>query len=189
MVVIALMAMTIVRVGLTLRGAHYAVVLDARAPHPLQIWRGGRKIADSLRMAYHPWSLQVADVDGDGTEEIAVGLTKATRYLPFPHRTLFIMRFDGRQIVRKWAGSTMGRPLLEFCFGPKEKGKAQTLFTLETALHGGVALSAHAWTGFGFRKIGQERIWKGAKGLSFRGDRLILRVDSHSVSIPWRALL
>jgi hypothetical protein len=180
---------TIIRAGLIHDGTPYAVLLDTKAQHPLQVWQGDRKLADSLQRAYHPWALQIADVDGDDEDEIAVGLTKPTTRLPFPHRTLFIMRFDGKQIVRKWAGSTMGRPLLEFCFTPKVKGKPQTLFTLESLLHGGVALSAHEWTGFGFRKIGQERTWKGADRLFCKGDRLILRVNRHVLSLPWRDLL
>ncbi|MFT2543520.1 hypothetical protein ACMWP9_36640, partial [Escherichia coli] len=66
--------------------------------------------------------------------DIAVGVNKPTHNLPFPHKTIFIMRFDGKRIVRKWAGSTMGRPLLEFGFAPKVQGKSQYLFTLEKRL-------------------------------------------------------
>src|SRR5471030_1122721 len=115
MVLLAIGLGSIIRVQLNHAGTAYAVVLDSRAEHPLQVWRGDSKVADSLLAAYHPWALQVADVDGDGDDEMAIGLTKPTKYLPFPHRTLFIMRFDGKQIIRKWAGSTLGRPLLEFC--------------------------------------------------------------------------
>lgn len=170
-------------------GIAYSVRIDASAEHPLQVWRGQKLIADSLRMAYHPWSLQVADVDGDDIDEIAVGLTKPTQNLPFPHTTLFVMRFDGHQITRKWAASTLGRPLVEFCFSPKEKGKPQTLFTLEKTLDGKIALSAKRWTGFGFQNAGKPKSWRIAARLRCSGDRLLLSADNHQISLPWRELL
>jgi len=189
LLLVGLYAVSMIRAVLVHGGVVYSVRLDASAVHPLQVWRGDRKLAEYLLKAHHPWSLQVADVDGDDVDEIAVGLIKPTHNLHFPHTTLFILRFDGKDIVRKWAGSSMGRPLIEFGFSPKVKGKPQTLFTLEKRLDGRVALSAHRWTGFGFEKIGAEKSWRNASALSFAGDRLILRADDRQVRLLWKELL
>jgi len=170
-------------------GRTYEVRLDQKAGHPLQVWRDGHKIAEALQHAYNPWSLQIADVDGDDIDEIAVGVTKSTHNLHFPHRTLFIMRFDGHEIRRKWTGSTMGRPLLEFCFSPKQKGKSQYLFTLEKRLDGRIALSANSWTGFGSHKVGHQLDWKVASGMSAKGDSLLLQANGRSIAVPWKKLI
>ena len=174
---------------LTLGGIAYTVRLEPRAAHPLQVWTGGRKVAERLERRYHAWALEVADVDGSGVDSIVVGLTKPTKYLPFPHRTIFVMKFDGHKISRKWAGSSMGRPLLEFCFGPKSLGKPQTLFTLERRLDGKAALCGNRWTGFGFAKVGEEKAWNSASDLRCEGARLILVANGRWIALPWKSLL
>ncbi len=165
MLAVAVATILISKAVLVHGGIAFEVRLDARAAHPLQIWRNDHKLAEGLLKSFHPWALQIVDVDGDDVDEIAVGVTKSTPNLRFPHKTLFIMRFDGHEIYRKWTGSTMGRPLLEFCFSPKERGKPQVLFTLEKTMDGQVALSANKWIGFGFQKIGVQRSWRNAQGL------------------------
>ncbi len=169
-------------------GVTYTVRLDDSQARPLQVWRGGHEIDGALVKAYHPWSLKIADVDGHGADEIAVGVTKATKYLPFRHRTIFILRFDGEKIIRKWAGSQMGRPLIDFCFGPKIAGHPQTLYTLERTMGGRTALSAHEWIGFGFRKVGHEFTWRRADSLRCAGRRLILHADGRTVALSWTKL-
>ena len=170
-------------------GQTYQVRLDPAAAYPLQIWQNGHKRAESLHKSFTPWKLQIVDVDGDDVDEIAVGVTKTTPNLPFRHRTLFILRFDGEKIGRKWTGSTMGRPLIDFCFGPKRQGRPQVLFTLEKRLDGWTALSAHEWTGFGFRKVGRQQAWQEANGLRCDGDRLILQANHQQVAVAWKGLL
>jgi len=148
------------------------------------VWKGTRRIANALLKRFHPWSLQIADVDGHG-EAIAVGVTKPTHNLPFPHRALFLMRFDGDELRRKWTGSTMGRPLDEFCFAPR---KPQALVTLEECLDGRVALSCYRWNGFGFTKK-RERFWQSAAHLRPGQEGLELRGNGRHVSLPWSDLL
>ena len=174
---------------LTPGGTAYSVRLDPAAEHPLQVWMGKRKVAEGLQRRYHPWALEVADVDGSGVDSIVVGLTKPTKYLPFPHRTIFVMKFDGHKISRKWAGSSMGRPLLEFCFGPKSLGNPQALFTLERRFDGKAALRGNRWTGFGFVKVGEEKAWNSASGLRCEGARLILVANGRRIAFSWKPLL
>ena len=159
--------------------------LNAHADKPLQVWEGNRLVASGLQKRFHPWGLAVADVDGHGPA-IAVGVTKSTHNLRFPHRTLFLFRIDGTTLVPRWTGSTMGRPLLEFCFSPQVP---QRLFTLETRLDGRTALSGYRWSGFGFRKIGIERTWLHAEQLISSTGRLTLKAEGHQVSFNWSEVL
>ena len=125
----------------------------------------------------NPWRLEVGDVDADGAPEILVGVKKKTWNLPFPHTTLFVLGFDGRKLYRKWTGSTLGRPLLDFCVG---EGR---LFSLEQRMDHQIELSSNLWTGFGFRK---ERVigrWTKAEALKFKDHRLYLRAREGLISV------
>jgi len=82
----------------------------------------------------------------------------------------------------------MGRPLLEYCFGPKTHGQPQLLFTLEKQLDGQVALAANRWSGFGFRKVGTQRAWPHASGLHCVADKLIVVINHRNVAVPWKSL-
>ena len=184
MFVAALLLHQLTPVRLVRDGAPYLVKVVPKAERPLQVWRSSKLIAFGLLKRYHPWCLQVADVDGRG-DAIAVGVDKPTHNLHFPHRTLFLLSFDGKALKRKWTGSTMGRPLLEFCFSPTPP---QRLITLETCLDGRVALSSYHWIGFGFRKD-RERFWQAAAHLQATPDALTVRAEGHQVSLQWSDVL
>ncbi len=170
-------------------GTTFQIRLDPNARHPLQVWLKSTKVCDGLIPDHHPWALEIADVDGDGDDDIVVGINETTRYLKFPHKTLFVMHFDGKQLSRKWAGSTLGRPFTEFCFGPKVAGQGQLLVTLDRCLDGQLALTAHRWSGFGFQKVGNEKFFTDASGLHVEQSNLVLTSNHRLVSIPIQGLL
>lgn len=169
--------------------AVYEVRLVPASKRPLQVWKGGKMLDSYLKDSYKPWDLQITDVDGDGLPEIAIGVVRSTKSKPFDHRCIFIMRFDGKRLRKKWMGSGMGRTLLEFQFGPASKGHPAVLYTLERTLANKVALSAWSWSGFGFLKHRHELVWKSASGLKWAGNSLILRTGDGAINLPVADLL
>lgn len=164
-------------------GQAYIVKVKPATARPLEVYDGTRRVAFGLLKRYHPWRLEVADVDGHG-EAIAVGVDKPTHNLRFRHRTLFLINFDGHALQRKWTGSSLGRPLLDFCFSPTVP---QHLVSLERCLDGRVAVTAYHWVGFGFRKDG-ERLLTDASAIEPVPEGVRVRAGDHQVSFTWKDL-
>jgi hypothetical protein len=160
----------------------YSVSVVPSDAKPLHLVERGKIIDRVLKGVWKPWHLEAADVDGDGRIDIAVGIVKPTRYIPQPHKTLWIFGIREGHFTRKWLGSTMGRPLLEFCFATSSSKGGQPLFTLERNLENRVALSRYYWSGFGFRKLPIEKTWKEAHGLHWQNGKIVVIGDGLACS-------
>ena len=163
-------------------GLRFVAGLDLSNPEPVVVRRGTQVIARCAKSAWQPWKLEVADVDGDGQPEIIVGVKKSTRYLKQPHTTTFVYSFDGHDLTKKWLGSTLGRPLLEFCFGPPKTG-GQDLFTLQATERKTVALCRYHWHNFGFRLTSRDIEWNRAKDLRIEGNLIAIIADDREIKI------
>lgn len=152
----------------------FRAVLDPRRERPLAIYRGKQRVSEIGRKKWSPWKLEAGDVDGDGTMDFAVGVHKATRYLPSPHRSVFIYTFDGKELHKKWLGSTVGRPLVDFLL--VKEGARSFLITLETVSGQESAVRRLVWSGFGFRAEGPEKILETAQRLDrYKGKIAVVR--------------
>jgi hypothetical protein len=170
-------------VAFTFKRTAYHAVLDPSQPSPLQVIRGSRLIAATAKQHWNPWRLEVTDVDGDGKPELVIGVHKPTRHLPQPHTTIYVYTFDGKNITKKWLGSTLGRPLVDFCFGRVAGTSPSTLFTLERTLADSVALSRYEWSGFGFNKLPGELVWPTASEVRAERRGITLTVAGKRVRI------
>jgi len=66
-------------------------------------------------LPYPVYRLELGDLNADGTPEIAVGVTKPTRYSPKNEKRLFIFKlYKGRLIRPLWMGSHVAATLDDF---------------------------------------------------------------------------
>lgn len=65
-------------------------------------------------LPYPVFHVEVGDVDGNGTDEIIVGVIKATRFDPVVRKRLFIFKLVEGYIRPMWLGSRVSQPLESF---------------------------------------------------------------------------
>lgn len=124
---------------------------------PIEAWFDGGRTRGFLRVSgwtspiFRAWKVAVADLDGDGTDEVVLGIwSDQPRHAePDPHRTVWVLRWDDRaeRLVEAWRGSALARPLRDFTVAEHPRG--DRLVAAERGRDGCFA-TTYRWTGFGF---------------------------------------
>lgn len=137
------------------------IEFDPRRSHAVTTKVKGKLIWQGVPSKWKPWKAAVADVDGDGNEDLLVGLWMHTRHSPHRIHTIYVYGFNGSEIVPKWRGSRLARDFIDFVVAKDKKG--DKILTLDRLLDDRFALSCYAWSGFGFRKKWEHGAWKQAR--------------------------
>jgi len=140
--------------------------LDAAREPSLEITRAGKVVARAIPKRWKPWKLILADADGDGRMEIAVGVFKSTRFLPRPHNCLFLYTLRANRVEPVWLGSSLSRPFTDFIFAPPVAGRSWILYAMERRRDGHESLAEYRWNGFGFTLERRTGKWKSARIVS-----------------------
>jgi hypothetical protein len=157
--------------------------LDKESDPSVSILHGSRILWRGVPARWKAWKLAVADVDGDGRREIAVGVYKATRFFPRPHNCLFIYSWDGRRAHPKWLGSSLSRPFVDFAFVDSDGDGEEELAAIETKRDGRRCLAVYSWNGFGFTLDWQRGDWKEARLIETTVKSIIVEADGARVTI------
>jgi len=99
-----------------------------------------------------PWKVAVGDVDGDGLQELVVGVWKKTRLDPVHDKRLFVFGWSQDGPFPRWLGSRLSRPLVDFELSSSKQGHVD-LVAVERDRQGQLTARTYAWNGFGFTAI------------------------------------
>ena len=98
-------------------------------------------------LAYPAYQFQTGDVDGDGKEDVMVGVVKTTRYDPQVGRRIFIFKQKRGKIRPLWMGTRLGGQLIDFCYSDG------TIIALEGMGSHKYAVSQYEWDTFGMTYV------------------------------------
>lgn len=172
----------IIETDLDLDGIKESIELNSGREKTLQIRRGETLLWQGVPARWQPWKLRIADVDGDGKLEIAVGVFKSTKFFPKPHNCLFIYGFDKNRAFPKWLGSALSRPFTDFMFADLDgKSGADELIATETTLEGKRSLAVYDWDSFGFTKKWQRGDWNSIEIINAADGKIIVEADGKRI--------
>jgi hypothetical protein len=125
-------------------------------------------LVDSSRweLPYPVYHFETGDIDGDGIDDIAVGVTKATRNDSIVRKRIFLFQLQEGNIIPLWLGSCVSQPLNDFALF-RTSGHSN-IRTIEQERNGSCLVAEYEWYGFGLsfvRYIAQNSSLRQAKQL------------------------
>ncbi|UII30549.1 hypothetical protein LVD17_19855 [Fulvivirga ulvae] len=123
-------------------------------------------VVSTWPLRYPVFAFQHGDINNDGTEDLAVGVIKRTRYDTLVRKRLFLFQVRNKSIIPLWLGSSLSHPLVEFGILKNEQGGA-LIRAIEKEPDGQYLIAEYEWYGFGLalrkyirRKISLEEAKK-----------------------------
>lgn len=109
---------------------------------------GWRQVFLDDDRGFHPWALEIGELDGDALPEVVVGTYKTSRFDPVQRNRIFIFDWtDENRLFAKWLGSRLGATLERFALARGPDGRDR-LFVRASDPRGDVR--RYRWIGFGF---------------------------------------
>ncbi len=96
------------------------------------------------------WKLEVGDIDGDGIDEVALGVYTESPLHPIDAKRPYIYRFNGEELIPKWRGSRLSRPFVDFVFYDIDYDGMDEIISIEMLKDGVYVINSYKWKGFGF---------------------------------------
>ena len=105
------------------------------------------------------WKILLADVNGNGDNELALCLYKEEPYDPKKDNRLHIYVWNDGYVKALWRGTFLSKPFINLTFGNLNEDNAEELISIERSRmeKEKIYLCMYSWSGFGFDLI-TERI-------------------------------
>jgi len=96
------------------------------------------------------WKLEVGDIDGDGIDEVALGVYRESPLHPIVAKRPYIYTFNGEELIPKWRGSRLSRPFVDFVFYDIDNDGWDEIISIEILKDSAYIINSYKWKGFGF---------------------------------------
>ncbi len=129
-----------------------------------------------------PWKIAVGDVDGDGINEVSIGVYKETIFHPVMDKRPFIYTFKDNRLHPKWRGSRLSRPFTDYLFYDIDNDGMDEIIAIEFLKDGQKAINTYKWKGFGFEGLLESEGYKDIGNLQHRDGLIYVDVKGQKDS-------
>jgi len=124
----------------------------------------------------NPWKVAAGDVDGDGIDEISVGVFKKTPLYQVMDKRPFIYYYKDNRLLPKWRGSRLSKPFDDYDFFDIDGDAMDELISIEVLQNGKKVINTYKWRGFGFEGFLQSESFEDIKDLKVRDSSVFITV-------------
>lgn len=108
---------------------------------------------------FNPWKVITGDIDGDGIDEISVGVYKESPLHPVMDKRPFIYTFVDGKIQPKWRGSRLSKPFTDYCFYDIDGDGIDEIIAIEIVDNNKKRINSYKWKGFGFEGYLESKVY------------------------------
>lgn len=117
-----------------------------------------------------PWKIKLADVDGDGIQEILTAVYKTAHYDLVYKNRMFIFNYEEEVLSKKWTGSQFAGEWKDFYVGNLLNIPGDELIFIEQLEENAEKISIYYWFDFGFLKLAESERYQDITGLLIIND-------------------
>lgn len=126
---------------------------------------------------FNPWKITMGDVDGDGIDDISIGVYKESPLHPVMAKRPFIYNYTDGDLKPLWRGSRLSKPFTDYDFMDMDGEGIDELISIETLSDDRKVINTYQWKGFGFEGYKESRAFEDLRDLKVEEDRAYVQVQ------------
>jgi hypothetical protein len=122
-----------------------------------------------------PWKLALGDIDGDGKDEVSIGVYKKTRFHQLMAKRPFLYSYENNSLQPKWRGSRLSKPFIDYNFYDIDGDGIDEIVSIEILEDSKKVINTYKWEGFGFEGFLESNGFKDIKDLKVKDGSLYVK--------------
>lgn len=143
------------------------------------IFKLNKEIVEMYRKDFSelkPWKLAKGDIDGDGRDELSIGVYKKTPFHQVMAKRPFIYYYEDERLIPKWRGSRLSMPFDDYCFYDIDRDKIDELISIEVLQNGEKILDTYKWRGFGFEGLLRSKSFNDIRDMRVESNSVLVKI-------------
>ncbi len=136
----------------------------------------GREIYRKDYSELKPWKLEIGDIDGDGIDDISIGVYKESPLHKVMAKRPFIYSFVNGALQPKWRGSRLARPFTDYAFHDIDEDGVDEIISIEILEDNRKTINSYKWKGFGFEGYLESRDYEDISKLTIEDGIVYIQV-------------